>query len=471
MKRTDFLKHTKKFYDGPWYPLLVALLVLIGHSTDLEVIFGVVMFCTVMLGCFLCDDLRFAITPFLCTVFLVSTNDSPPNEADYSRYYQSKAVLITLIVTVVLLIASLTYFAVRHRHRAKRIRKKSIFWSMVIFCLAITFNGLFSANYTIGNLLYVSSFYLAMLLVYWLFAAYIRFDGKRVFDYFMYCLMLTGLLISAQLIIAYFTTIQFDAAGDIVKESVWLGWGVWTAIGGMLAMLMPACFYFAASHRHGWIGYLLGLLMYLCILLSQARGSLLMGSISLLFCLIVLCLYGKNRKLNRIFTLGLVLCGIIGCVVLWDVFASILKNFMKYGFGDNGRFDLWEKGIQNFKTYFVFGSGFYDAVIYKDGWTKAVYPYFYHNTLIQLLAATGLVGFGAYLYHRFCMLRLTFVRSNLCKIFLAIGIFSLLSISLLDVLFFNTYSSIFYALMLLFMDKSEDEIEMEPCFVKKEKTS
>mgnify|MGYP003318539900 CR=1 FL=1 len=102
--------------------------------------------------------------------------------------------------------------------------------------------------------------------MYFLFGGYIRFDKSTV-SYFMYCFVLAGLQITAQLFFAYFTTVSFVGMNP-VKETVLLGWGVWTAIGGMLTLLMPACFYFAANHKHGWIGYFLGFLEFFAILLS-----------------------------------------------------------------------------------------------------------------------------------------------------------------------------------------------------------
>jgi uncharacterized membrane protein HdeD (DUF308 family) len=112
--------------------------------------------------------------------------------------------------------------------------------------------------------------------------------------------MATGLIICAQLLLAYgMGGINFDGTGSVVKESVMLGWGVWTAIGGMLAFLMPACFYFAHSHRNGWVYYLLGLLEYLCIFLSQSRGALLFGTLVLGLCVLILLFSGKNKKMNE----------------------------------------------------------------------------------------------------------------------------------------------------------------------------
>ena len=449
------IESVRRFYMGNYYPILVALLVLIGHTTGLDLVFGVLMLSSLILGCFICTDFRFAITPFFCTIFIV-TIDHSPNVPYYSRYYLETPVLITIATLAVILIGAMTFFAVRNRAQAQKPVKNGSWVGMAIFCVALCCNGLFSQNYEISNLFYVFSFLLSLLVVYFLFSAYVRFD-RETLRYLMYCLVIAGLLISVQLVIAYFTTVRVDANGDVVKESVLLGWGVWTAIGGMLAFLLPACFWLAATEKNGWIGYLLGFFEMLCILLSQSRGALLIGGVVLLLCLICLCVKGEYKKRNRILTLGVAICGVLGCIVLSRQILSLLQNFLDYGFGDNGRFDRWEIGWKHFLDYPVFGSGFYDSFVNEE-WKKDVYPYLYHNTLVQILGASGLFGFLTYLYHRVCTVRLVFRRPSFYKTFLGIGIFGLLAFSLLDVLFFNTYPTIFYSMMLLFMDRS-DQIE------------
>ncbi len=441
----------RSFYNSKIYPVIVAVLIFLGHAAGQELIFGAILAITLIPALVVARDLRFAILPFLCAIFIVSVHDYTPNDTGYERYL-SAPFLIGMSVIAVLLVAALVWFIVRNRTLINPFPKKGMFWSMLPFCAALLINGAFSENYTVSNLFYALATVASLLGVYSLFVLYVRFDRKTL-EYFMFCLVVAGLLIVAELLFAYCTTVQFEN-GQIVKGSIVLGWGVWTNIGGMLSFLMPACFYFAHSHRRGWIGYLLGLFFYFCIVLSQSRGALLVGSAVLALCLLYLCLSGKNRRRNRIITLALVLCGAIGVVLLSSKLIALVQNFMSFGFADNGRFEKWSTGFGHFLDYPVLGSGFYDS--YVDlAWDMGVYPYLYHNTVIQLLGATGIVGFLTYLYHRVQTLRLALTRRNAGKSFLALCILSLLLFSMTDVLLFKTYPTIYYALMLLFMEKSE----------------
>ncbi len=455
----------RSFFASKWYILTVSLLVLLAHTTVYtngrmlfggyqDFIFGGLMLLLASFGCFVCTDLRFMIMPFITFIFLVTLEHSP-NVPDYSHFYIEPIPLTLLAILACVLFGSIGWFAYRNRKDANPISwRKGSFFGMAVFCGGLLINGFFSSQYTVSDTLYPISFLLSLLGVYLLFALFIRFDSSSM-EYFMTCLLAAGMIICAELLLAYaMGDVRFDENGNLIKESVMLGWGVWTAIGGMLVFLMPVCFYFAHSHAHGWVYYLLGLLEYVCIFLSQSRGALLFGTAVLGLCILVLFFDGKNRKSNRIITGVIFLVGIVGIALLWNRLTGVLSNYLEYGFNDNGRYDKWRAGWENFLSAPVFGAGFYTSFEYGD-WEKSVYPYLYHNTLIQILASCGVVGMAAYLYHRFCTVRLALTKRNPVKLFLGIGILGLISFSLLDVLFFNTYPTIIYSLMLLFMEKSE----------------
>ena len=463
------IEKLQSFFNGKWYIALVSLLVMCAHTTFYidgrmvfggyqDFIFGGLMLVLASFACFVCTDFRFMIMTFISFILLVTVEHSP-NVPSYSKFYIEPLPLTLLAILACILFGSIGWFAYKNRRQANPINwKGAAFTGMAVLCGGLLINGFFSSYYKFADTLYPISFLLSLLGVYLLFALFVRFD-ESAFDYFMACLVATGLIICAQLFLAYgMGGIAFDGAGNVVKETVVLGWGVWTAVGGMLAFLMPACFYFAHSHRHGWVFYLLGCLEYLCIFLSQSRGALLFGTLVLGLCLLVLLFSGKNRRINRAITGAIVLVGVLGVILLWDRLFGMVSNYLKYGFNDNGRYDKWRAGWENFKDYPVFGAGFYTSFEYGDwggGRGKAVYPYLYHNTLIQILASCGIVGIGAYLYHRYCTVKMVLQKPTTYKLFLGIGILGLISFSLLDVLFFNTYPTIIYALMLLFMEKSD----------------
>ncbi len=444
------------FYDSAIYPILIALLVFLGHVTEFDVAFMALILLSMVPAFLLCNTFRFAAMPILAIAFTVSIKDYKPNDHGLEERFLNAGTLIAGGITIAILLSAVIFFLIRNRKTCNRLPKNGIWLSLSVFCSVMLVNGIFSKNYTPMNFFYVILISATILGIYLLFAFYTQFDSKTV-DYFMYCFLLAGVVISAELIWAYFTTVQFDANG-VVKGSVVLGWGIWTAIGGMLAFLMPVCFYFATSHKYGWLAYLLGLLEFFCIVLSQSRGALLFGALTLVLCVAVLFFKGKNKKQNRIITLVLIGIGIVGVILLWDKVASLLGNLKSFGLSDNGRYEKWMIGWNHFLDYPIFGSGFYDSFV-DPAFEHGFDPYLYHNNLIQMLAACGVVGLVAYLLHRVHTVVLFFKRPTTQNLFIAIALIAFLGFNLLDVLFFKFYPGFFYALMLLCAEKSEEKTE------------
>ena len=464
--KQEQIERLRAFYASKSYILMVSSLVIMGHTTLYvgdrmlfggyqEIIFGGLMLLLASLGCYVCGDLRFLMMPFMAVIFLVTLEHSP-NVPDYSRFYVEPLPLTLIVLFAVVLLTSIGWFIFKNHRNANPIAwRGKTFLGMAVFCVGLFLNGLFSVHYTVADTLYPLSFLLSMLGVYALFAAFVRFDEESL-DYFMTCLLAIGLIICAELLLGYLSgSIRLDKSGAVVKESVMLGWGIWTAIGGMLVFLMPVCFWFAHSHPRGWIYFGLGMLEYLCILLSQSRGALLFGTLVLALCFLVLLSSGKNRRRNRILIGCFVMVGLAMVSLIWDGFSAIFQNYLAYGFDDNGRYEKWRIGWNYFLENPIFGAGFYAPFDY-GGWQKDVYPYLYHNTPIQLLASCGIVGMAAYLYHRACTVYMVLRRRTAYKTFLGISVLGLVGFSLLDVLFFNTYPTIIYSLMLLFMEKFDE---------------
>ena len=448
---TNKIDSLRNFYRGIWYPIFVAALVFTGHATGWDIQFASLVLLTAVPGIWIMHDSNFLFAPFCMLTLTVTARYYDFETADnhYDRFLQQPWFTLFLASAGIALL-SIIVFMTRNRRSVNHLKQPWIFLSLLILCGVMLFNGAFNPLYTPKNLMYASFFSMATLFVYLLFALYGNFD-RYCTDQFFFCLTVTGVLILLELLFAYFTRVTF-ADGSIVKESVMVGWGAWTHIGGMLAFLMPAPFYFARQRRNGWGFYLIGVAIFLGTLFSQSRGALLVGGVVFLLCLILVCSGGPNRKQNRVFTAILAAFLMVGALLLSSRLGALIQNFINYGFDDNGRFDLWKAGWAHFLDYPVFGSGFYDACVYD--WQMVVLPYLYHDTLVQMLAACGAVGLLAYLWHRVLTVRMVFRNRSIPKFFFGVCLLGLLLFSLIDVLFFKIYSTMIYAMILVQMEQA-----------------
>ena len=465
----------RRFFGSRGYVVLTALLVFLGHSTlrqddrllfggYQEFVFGGILVLTIAVACMVCTDLRFFLMPVMSFAFIIPTIHSA-NVPYYSKFYLEHIPITLEYVLGVLLVGSVVCFMAKNNAARVSFRKPMLF-SMAVFCATLMLNGIGSEYYCFSDTVYPLTMAIALLVFYVLFSAYLRFD-QRVFDHFMFCILVLGLMITAQLIFTYLDNgpegMKFPASGGIDKESLLFGWGNSTAIGGMLAFLMPSGFYFAYSHRHGWVYYLLGGVMYIGVFLSQSRGALVAATGTLALCLLTLLRGGKNRRINRIFT-GLVALVGIGIVALFfQKLIRLVRTMIELSLsaGDNGRFHIWRIAVEKFLEYPIFGAGFYTDFTYV-GWKKDVYPYLYHNTPLQVLASGGIVAFATYVYHRVQTVLLVLRKPDPYKTFLGFCILGLLIFCLFEVIFFSTYPTIIYSLMLLFIERKAEAAEAEP---------
>jgi len=80
------------------------------------------------------------------------------------------------------------------------------------------------------------------------------------------------------------------------------------------------------------------------------------------------------------------------------------------------------------------------------------FPPRWHNTVIQILASCGIVGFAAYSFHRLQTLYLFFHRFQGKKTFALISMLTLLVTSMVDCHFFNVGPVLIYSAILAFVE-------------------
>ena len=438
------------FLNSYYYPLLIFFATFISHTFSIELLGIIVLLLSVSIGLVLCDDLKFLISPLIMFIFNFSQK-SVKSGIFYTTPYLIAIGVVSSIMVVMFVIRFIIH---KDKFDFKAPMKSKLFIGIGCLCGAFLLNGLFNFDgYEIGNIIFALALIVCIGFIFFLFSINLKSDAGLK-NYLFFILYLTSILVVLEFFLSFTHQFEFKD-GELVKESILLGWGLWNNIGGILAFLLPVHFYYASTvKKYGWIFYLTGVITFCAIALSLSRASLLVSIFVIIASALVSCFTGVNKKTNLIITSVLAVIGIVGIVVFWNKLATIFGDYITRGFDDNGRFDIYYDGLINFTEHPIFGGGFYSAYPYDYQFISFI-PYRYCNTIIQMLGTCGIVGLAAYLWHRYETLKLFWKKRSIYTLFCGLCMAGFLGTSLLDNHFFNLYPSFIYILILLIVENSE----------------
>ena len=450
---------TRAFLMGRKYPAIVAFFVAFAAISGLELYVAVLHLAVAITAIFITSSFKPALITLLTMVMHISVKNAPFYPT-YSDYYYSGWRFGLFVAMCVVTFICLVIFVIKNRLYSRvRFGRTPMLLSMTVFSVSLLLNGVASGKWEVGSLIFGFA-NAAVYSIVFLFLYYGLGDesSDSLAGYFSYLSTLISFIIIAELTALFITSDNVFVNGSINKVGVALGWGIWNLVGVSLAVLIPVIFYGVHKSEHPWYYFVSATLTFVFAVLTMSRNALLFSALSYGACVIISCFTGKHKRAFRIITL----CGIgavlLAAIVFFDKIRDLLADYFERGLSDNGRFELWSAAVDNFLESPVFGGGFYgfevdDSLLYGFGpLAKQA-----HNTVLQLLSATGIVGLLSYLYYRFESIKPLLRRPSLKKTLLAMSIGVFLLASLLDNFVFNIYPTFFYTVALVLIHKDEEE--------------
>lgn len=211
-------------------------------------------------------------------------------------------------------------------------------------------------------------------------------------------------------------------------------------IAGFLVLIYPLLYiYIKEDFKTSKVYIFIALFILLAICITKSRTAIFLSFVATLLFLFE---YKKNIYIK-------ILTAIVSIVLIsLIVYVSVLKSSSN-SFSD--RLIWWQTAYLIFKQHFLFGGGFCNySILFKTFRPELVVNTLYaHNIIFQLLADTGIVGFGC-----FCWLMASFYKKVIFEIknsqnkiyFKAIAV----SITLFLLLNLDDYSFFIPANMLMF---------------------
>ena len=424
----------RSFFMGKWYPIWVAFSVLIGRFTCTELYFAMIDFVLVSIALLICDSIR-PLLPNLITFLYRIPVDHGPGTPYYSDYYFTEPVARLIPFLMLGFLVVLGYFLIKHKAFAGFNPLRNILF-MPTLALATAF---LTAGILSGNRQPKDTGFTILEFIFFFVVLFVLYFGLRMekieelTDYFIYIATVCSVVLIVEVLGIFVNLDQIIVDGSVEKGNIRFGWGIANTCASCLSVLIPISVLGAMRASRRYIAFIyLGIasINLLAIFLTLARTSLLFGAAAYIVCLIISCFAGKQRWASRIVALVIVVGVLAVFICFSDQIAHIFARYVEKGFSDSGRFNFWRYFYSEFEKAPVFGNGFYH---FRYGIQHTDFaPSLAHNTLIELLAATGLVGFCAYLVYRVFTLIPFFKKFTITKLMLLGSCLVLISESFID---------------------------------------
>lgn len=432
------LNGINKFFNSDWFIAFYSALVILSWAKECEYI-AIISSIVILLYMFLTQENldRMALVAIVIPAMV---------DANMGGRISLKFVVVIAVLVVAIVLAGVL-FAIRHGKNSIRKITKSHFFGVYVLCVvALCFSGLGYPDNTIAKVLIPVGVHLALLGLYCLLY---KFGGNNLKDTIIKSIIaLAGVIVVEMLI--YFS--RHDNVLDLITTKVMtLGWAITNSVAVILALAVPLCFYLAKDKKIQLPYMLLGSLFYAFIFLTNCRSMILVGSVVYLITIVLSFIF-----LDRWQALAhLILFGCVAYIAVNMLYEKIFNQFLKMGLDDNGRMELWTYYLDEFKTNWFFGIGFYSDKLYQaDGMVRA------HNTIIQIIACMGVLGALCAIPYYFQRYVAFVIKPTVFKLFAFVAYIAMAGYGMLDCAVISSYKLIVVCMLMLAVEY--DTLEYTP---------
>ncbi len=460
-----------KVLNSTYFPFIMGGLAVVSNLFGLELPVYYIITVFTLLAVLFCDDLICFIPMICCAYITVSANNNPAINTENSIFHRTESIAqfaVIICVLAILLITRLIFDTAIRKDKAGRGKGiPKLTYGFIALGVGFMISGIFGKEFDYENGVFTgASTYLFKSTVFGLveiislcvfyFYLYYTIDWTKICkNYIALAFTAVGAAVIIEVIAMYFRPGVITENG-VVRNKFLIGWGNYNNVGGVLAMCVPAPFYFAYIKKNVPM-FIVGGIFTLFTAITQSRSSMLIGFIIGAICVIIILIKAvKHTRKAYLITLGAVLIiGILGCVVFAEQLQKLMASIIKIGASDNGRFKIYENGLTLFLKNPIFGNNFYSLSTswrYGDLPEDSFLPSRFHNTIVQLLATGGVTLILTYAFHRIQTLKLLFKNPTAEKTFVFLCILSLLLTSMFDCHFFNLGPGLLYSCLLVFAE-------------------
>ena len=441
-----------RFFASPGYLIALTALSIAAHLLSLELVAYTVFAGIILYSCVIANDFLPVVPLFLFSYILPSARNNPGKNA--GSIFSGTWFLLLIAAVIV----ALAVFLIRNRKQFFSGKRKLLGGILALFA-AYLLSGIGSAAYPAAisrNLLFAAAQGLCLLLPYWFLSSGVQWQNIRR-DYLGWTGLCAGILLLTEVLWSYAGG-KVIVDGVIERKMIFTGWGMYNNMGAMLGMMIPLAFCLTSRYRKGWLGMLIGFTFLTGVLMTCSRTSLVAALGIYGLCTLVTLLHSPNRKRVLVGIGCFAVLALVVVAVFYRPLLLLFSGFIAKLLDPSSRHIIFAEGWKQFVQAPLFGSSFFSPGL-SNAWDfstldsfSAIFPPRWHNTFVQLMACCGIVGVGAYLWHRIQTVRLFIRQRGTARIYIGCSIAVLLACSLLDCHFFNMGPVLFYSVMLAFLE-------------------
>lgn len=282
---------------------------------------------------------------------------------------------------------------------ADKVKADAMFWAIALYAIALILGGV--GYISIQDYLKIPALYYVILLgpgmlcFYIFYQAYLTRDTRESVDYFARAMVALGVTILLIWVSQYY--VDFKAGKDI---GIFFPYRQFkNNLGNYTLLTMPFAFYLATKRKglNSAILFMLGVLQYVALVLSACRGGTVMATVLMPF-IVIYSLVVSSKTNRKIFVAQLVLVVAVAVLLMALNFEAVLNKLASLiANGTSGRNELYAEAIRNFKAHPLngVGIGYLNPEVYP---LKEMSMFWYHSTILQVIASMGIIGLIAWLY-------------------------------------------------------------------------
>lgn len=376
----------KHFVYTPYFSLTIAVITLLSYLFGIQYVgffFYTIFACLI----FLTINDVWPIVPMLLSVtFLFRTLDF------------SNPIFIAMLAPI-----GVCFIARFFIYKIKTFIDGYLFLPLVLVSIVLFAGGLFSDHMIDWPKGLVTSITIGpvLLFIYWFFRQHLNtpkdFDLKSAF---FNTLLLCGIVVAFEVI---FHEYHCKILQDNLFAKSDMGWANINSASVIIMISSPACFYFMLKNEKILPSLLLAVFLIIASLISSSDACVLIQLIFNALMLVGVFVKLKTRRLKIalvLYCFGLALLIAVYFYLNKELLDSIIEKFFQSSSSDNGRTPLYLEAWELFTRNPMFGAslGYYNDAVWMHE-LALTFSYFFHSTLFQVLACTGVVGLTAYVYY------------------------------------------------------------------------